>query len=94
MQLFVKNIPSNMSPIDVSRLFATFGKVHKLEQDPLRKQVVYVLMNTENAQKAINSLHGKAIAKNCHPLVVEQSKEVSECCMELVANRNLPIYSY
>ena len=74
----MKNIPSNMSPMEVSRIFATFGKVHKFMQDPVRKQVVYVLMNPENAQKAINSLHGKAIAKNCHPLVVEQSKEVSE----------------
>ena len=78
LQLFVKNIPSNMSPMEVSRLFAHFGKVHKFVQDPARKQVVYVLMNSENAQRAINSLHGKAIAKNCHPLVVEQSKEVSK----------------
>ena len=73
----MKNIPSNMSPHEVSKIFATYGKVHRFVQDPARKQVVYVLMNSENAQKAINSLHGKAIAKNCHPLVVEQSKEVS-----------------
>ena len=66
-----------MSPAEVSKLFTTFGKVHRFLQDPQRKQVVYVHMNVENAQKAINSLHGKAIAKNCHPLVVEQSKEVS-----------------
>ena len=66
-----------MSPTDVSKIFATYGKVHRFVQDPMRKQVVYVLMNSENAQKAINGLHGKAIAKNCHPLVVEQSKEVS-----------------
>ena len=78
----MKNIPSTMAPTEVSKLFATFGKVHGFMQDPVRKQVVYVLMNSENAQKAINSLHGKAIAKNCHPLVVEQSKEVSAVLCE------------
>ena len=69
-----------MAPSDVSKLFATFGKVYRYIQDPQRKQVVYVHMSSENAQKAINGLHGKAISKNCHPLVVEQSKEVSEYC--------------
>jgi hypothetical protein len=73
-----------MSPNQVSKIFATYGKVHRFVQDPARKQVVYVLMNSENAQKAINSLHGKAIAKNCHPLVVEQSKEVSELVIVIV----------
>ena len=73
----MKNIPGTMSSDEIYKLFAMFGKVHRFMQDPMRKQVVYVLMNSENAQKAINSLHGKAIAKNCHPLVVEQSKEVS-----------------
>ena len=76
MQLFVKNIPSNMSPADVSKLFATFGKVHHYIQDKLRKQVVYIHMSPESAQKAITGLHGKAIAKNCHPLVIEKSAEV------------------
>ena len=28
-QLFVKNIPSSYSPAEVSKLFSTFGKVHK-----------------------------------------------------------------
>ena len=58
-------------------MFTTFGRVHKFVQDSSRRQVVFVHMNSENAQKAINGLHGKAIAKNCHPLVVERSKEVS-----------------
>ena len=56
LQLFVKNIPSSMSPTDVSKIFATYGKVHRFVQDPVRNQVVYVLMNSENAQKAINGL--------------------------------------
>lgn len=57
-------------------MFTTYGKVHKFVQDPSRKQVVYIHMSSENALKAINGLHGKAIAKNCHPLVVERSNEV------------------
>ena len=72
----MKNIPITMSPTDVSRLFATFGKVHNYVQDKTRKQVVYIHMSPESAQKAITGLHGKAIAKNSHPLFVQESNEV------------------
>ena len=43
----MKNIPSSMSPTDVSKIFATYGKVHRFVQDPVRKQVVYVSTDTK-----------------------------------------------
>ena len=36
-----------MSPTDVSKIFATYGKVHRFVQDPMRKQVVYVSTDTK-----------------------------------------------
>lgn len=75
-KLFVKPVPLRMSQESLSALFSKYGTVYKIVPHFHIRNATYVYMDTKGGVRAITALHGKLIAKNSTPLVVDISHDL------------------